>query len=47
MNFSDLNLVQPLQKSLLRNEFLQAKEIQELVIPKALENKDILALAST
>jgi len=42
MKFSDLELVWPLQKALLQQDFTKPTPIQEKVVPLALENKDIL-----
>jgi len=47
MNFTELNLVSPLQKALEKIDFIKATEIQERVIPIALEWKDILGSAQT
>ena len=47
MNFTELNLVSPLQKALEKIEFKTTTPIQEKVIPLALEWKDILASAQT
>lgn len=47
MNFSDINLIGPIQKALVRKEFFEATEIQENIIPYILEKKDVLALAQT
>ncbi len=47
MNFTEINLINPLQKALEQQDFTIATEIQEQVIPLALENKDILWCAQT
>jgi len=47
MNFSELNIISPLEKALIREWFTTATEIQEKVIPYAIENKDILWVAQT
>ncbi len=47
MNFSDLKLSPQLAESILAMGFEQATPIQELAIPAALENKDIIACAQT
>ena len=47
MNFTELNLVSPLQKALEKIDFKTATRIQEKVIPLALEWKDILGSAQT
>ena len=47
MKFSDLELVWPLQKALLQQDFTKPTPIQEKVVPLALENKDILWCAQT
>ena len=47
MKFEDLELCSPLKKALAREWFETATEIQEKVIPKAQEKKDILAAAQT
>lgn len=47
MNFSQINLIWPIQKALVRKEFFDATEIQKEIIPKILEKKDVLALAQT
>lgn len=47
MNFSQLNLVSPLQKALEKIDFKTATQIQEKVIPLALKWKDILGSAQT
>lgn len=47
MNFSQINLIWPIQKALVRKEFFDATEIQKDIIPKILEKKDVLALAQT
>ncbi len=47
MNFSQLNLVNPLQKALEQQDFVNPTPIQEEVLPVALEWKDILWCAQT
>lgn len=47
MNFTELNLASPIEKYLTKNDFITATEIQEKVIPLAIEWKDILWTAQT
>ena len=47
MKFKDLNIVSPLQKALANIWFNKPTDIQEQVIPVALDNKDILWCAQT
>jgi len=47
MNFSELDLVSPLQKALEKMDFKTATDIQKEVLPLALEWKDILGSAQT
>ena len=47
MTFTELPIIWPLQKALVRLKMIEPTEIQKQVIPLALENKDILALAET
>jgi ATP-dependent RNA helicase RhlE len=47
MEFSQLEIIGPLQKALVRQNMVEATDIQSKVIPLAIENKDILALAET
>ena len=47
MNFSELNLISPLQKALEKMDFKTATDIQKEVLPLALEWKDILGSAQT
>jgi len=47
MNFSELNIIPPLEKALDRIGFSKATEIQEKVIPLAFKWKDILGCAQT
>lgn len=45
--FNNLNITYDLLKGIEKKEFLEMTEVQEAVIPKALENKDIIAQAPT
>lgn len=47
MTFTELPIIWPLQKALVRLKMIEATDIQKQVIPIALENKDILGLAQT
>ncbi len=47
MNFSELNIIPPLLKALVREWFNTPTEIQEKVIPLAIKWKDILGCART
>ena len=47
MKFTDLDLIWPIQKALVRKEFLEPTEIQQWIIPAILEKKDVLGLAQT
>jgi superfamily II DNA/RNA helicase len=47
MQFTELPIIGPLQKALVRKSMIEATDIQSQVIPIAIEDKDILALAET
>ncbi|MDD2907025.1 MAG: DEAD/DEAH box helicase [Candidatus Gracilibacteria bacterium] len=47
MNFNELNLISPILKALEKEGFSTPTEIQEKVIPIALENRDVLGCART
>lgn len=47
MNFSELNIITPLLKALVKEWFSTPMEIQEKVIPLAIKGKDILWCAQT
>lgn len=47
MKFSDLNLIWPIDKLLIKQDFSIATEIQEKVIPLALDKNDVLWTAQT
>ena len=47
MKFTELNIISPILKALEKKEFVNATDIQEKVIPLALEEKDILGTAQT
>lgn len=47
MNFNELNIIQPILKALEKEWFKTPTEIQEKVIPLALDNRDILWCAKT
>lgn len=47
MKFTELDIIWPLQKALDKNDFIDATEVQEKVIPFAISWKDVLACAQT
>ena len=47
MKFSDLNLIEPLQKAVLESGYTVATPIQEQAIPHLLEGRDLLGCAQT
>lgn len=47
MNFTELNIITPLLKALIKEWFSTPTEIQEKVIPLAIKKKDILGCAQT
>lgn len=47
MNFTELNVITPLLKAILKEWFTSPTEIQEKVIPLAIKWKDILGVAET
>lgn len=47
MNFNELNLINPLLKALEKNNFTTTTQIQSEIIPKILQDKDVIWLAKT
>ncbi len=47
MMFNELNLIEPLQKALIKQGYLEATPIQEKAIPELLAGKDLIGIAQT
>ena len=47
MKFTDIKLIEPIQKALVKTGYVTATPIQERAIPKILEGRDLLGIAQT
>lgn len=47
MKFIDIKLIEPIQKALVKNGYINPTPIQEKAIPKILEGKDLFGIAQT